>query len=276
MYLRTISLLTAAFLFSCYQTTYSQENSSPASTAESAAKTASASNPGKQEQGNALLTVTDVGDPATFGNNVKYMGLATTGQVFIYSSCSPSVLLTDLDITLGPDDRCLELPVLGNIASASFTDIGRINLPKKATQNIVYFLQSNFTSYNLVNPTANQVVSTMFVTPTYTIESDALNDPAAIDPSSGLPMNGSYTVTGIGSRVIQRTYEANALEVINERSGITGLGGISKAFFTDLGLPQSIVNDLFKKPMTIKLNLRVRANYLTYGRFFYSVRFMGD
>src|SRR5689334_13169236 len=50
----------------------------------------------------SLLSVTDVGEPDSFGKNAKFLGTAATGTVYIYSSCDPAVLLTDLGLTLGP------------------------------------------------------------------------------------------------------------------------------------------------------------------------------
>jgi hypothetical protein len=54
----------------------------------------------------SLLSVTDVGEPDSFGKNAKFLGTATTGIVYVYYSCDSTVLLADLDLTLGADDRC--------------------------------------------------------------------------------------------------------------------------------------------------------------------------
>jgi len=165
---------------------------------------------------NSLLTAADVGEPDSFGKNAKFLGTAATGTVYVYSSCDPAVLLADLGLTLGPDDRCLALPTLGQSAVATFNDIGRINIPKNSVDNTIYFIQTNLVSYDLTNPNANQIFSNFSYSPSYTIESVALNDPAAIDPNTGLPMNGSFT-TGVGaSRVVAKTYPVNAFETISE------------------------------------------------------------
>ena len=224
----------------------------------------------------SLLSVTDVGEPDSFGKNAKFLGTATTGTVYVYYSCDPAVLLADLDLTLGTDDRCLALPTLGQSVAATFNDIGRIRIPRDSVDNVIYYIQTNLISYDLLNPNSNQIFSNFSYSPSFTIESNALNDPAAIDPNTGLPMNGSFT-TGVGaSKVIAKTYETNASEIFSERFSTSATRGFARSYFADLGLPQTVINQLYKKPMTIKLNLRVRGNFFTFGQFGYSVRFLGN
>ncbi len=40
---------------------------------------------------NALLSAADVGEPDSFGKNVKFLGTARTGVVYAYLSCDPAV-----------------------------------------------------------------------------------------------------------------------------------------------------------------------------------------
>ena len=224
----------------------------------------------------SLLSVTDVGEPDSFGKNAKFLGTAQTGIVYVYNSCDPAVLLADLGLTLGTDDRCLPLPTLGQSVTATYNDIGRINFPKNSIDNVIYFIQSNLVNYELSNPNANQVFSNFSYSPSYTLVSDALLDPAAIDPNTGLPMNGSFTTGVGGGKVIVKTYPANSSDLVSERFTSSATRGFARSYFADLGLPQSVINKIYNKPLTIKLNLRVRANFFTFGQFGYSVRFLGN
>lgn len=224
----------------------------------------------------SLLSVTDVGEPDSFGKNAKFLGTATSGIVYIYYSCDPAILLAELELTLGADDRCLALPTPGQSVTATFNDIGRIKIPKNSVDNVIYFIQSNLLNYDLSNPNANTVFSTFSYTPTYTIESDALNDPAAIDPTTGLPMNGSFTTGVGGSQFIFKSFAGDAQETIVDRYSSSATRGFARSYFADLGLPQNVINKLYNKPMTIKLNLRVRGNFIIFGQFGYSVRFLGN
>jgi hypothetical protein len=224
----------------------------------------------------SLLSVADVGEPDSFGKTAKFLGTATTGTVYVYHSCDPAVLLAELDLTLGTDDRCLALPTLGQNVSGTFNDIGRISIPAKSVDNTIYFIQNNLVSYDLSNPFANSVFSSYSYAPTYTIESDALNDPAAIDPFTGLPMNGSFTTGVNSSKVIGRTYPSNASEFYNERFSTSATRGFARSYFADLGLPQTVINKIYTRPMIIKLNLRVSGNFFSLAQFAYSVRFLGN
>lgn len=224
----------------------------------------------------SLLSVAAVGEPDSFGKNAKFLGTAQTGIVYVYYSCDPAVLLAELQLTLGADDRCLALPTLGQSVTATFNDIGRISIPARSVDNTIYFIQNNLVSYDLSNPSANRVFANLIYSPTYTIESDALNDPAAIDPTTGQPMNGSFTTGVNGSRIFTKSAEPGAFESVFDRFSSTGTRGFARSYFADLGLPQSVINRIYNRPMTIRLNLRVRANYLTFGQFGYSVRFLGN
>ncbi len=224
----------------------------------------------------ALLTAADVGDPDSFGRNVKFLGTAQTGVVIVYSSCDPAVLLADLDIVLGADDRCLAAPIMGQLVSGTFNDIGRITFPRNSADNVIYFLQLNQMSYDFANSNSNSVFATFAYTPSYTIESVALNDPAAINPNTGLPMNGSFTTGISASKITGKTYQANSQEFITDRYSTSATRGFARSYFAALGLPQHVINQIYKNPITIRLNLRVTTQFISYGQFFYSVRFTGN
>lgn len=221
------------------------------------------------------VTVEEVGEPDSFGKNAKFLGTATTGIVYFYFSCDPTVLQNDLDLTLGPDDRCVVSP-LGAVVGDTFNDIGRITIPGRTVDNVIYFIQSNLFSFDTTNPTANPVYSTLLYSPSYTLESTALNDPAAINPSTGLPMNGSFTTGVGGSRQFTRQLGSGIIDAGFERFSSSGTRGFARSYFEDLGLPQSVINKIYNRPLTIRLNLRVRGNYLQFGQFGYSVRFLGN
>ncbi len=224
---------------------------------------------------NSAISAADVGEPDSFGGNVKFLGTAATGFVIVYHSCDPAVLQAELNYVLRPDDRCLAVPP-GLPVTTHFNDIGRINLPKNAAANVIYTIQQNLMHFRVHNPNSNQVLSTVVLMPSLTIVSDALNDPTAINPNTGMPFNGSMTVV-TSQKFMGKTYEAFAQETVNDRYTTSAVRGFARSFFADLGLPQNVINELYKKPMTIKLNLRVTANsFVTYGYFSYGVRFLGN
>jgi hypothetical protein len=218
----------------------------------------------------------DVGEADSFGKNVKFLGTANAGLVIIYTSCDPAVLSTDLGVVLGPDDRCLAAPDPNVLVSAQFNDIGRIKIPKNSVDNIVYLIGNHTMNYELHNANPNPFPGSLSYSPSITIESEALNDPAAIDPNTGLPMNGSYTSGGIGTKTFFETLAANASKINSDSYSRANTTGLSRQFFTALGLPNHIVNQLYKKPMTIHLNVRLSCRLTTFGQFQYSIRALGN
>jgi hypothetical protein len=222
-----------------------------------------------------VLTAADVGEPDSFGKNVKFLGTATSGVILIYHSCDPVVLAAE-DVVLGPDDRCMDVSNPAVTTTATFNDVGRIKIPAKSADNVIYFIANNFL-YSFMN-NSNTLVSSgrISYTPTVTIESEALLDPLAIDPTTGLPMNGSFT-TGIGGgKTIVKTMQPNAIETNIERYSTAATRGFARGYFADLGLPTSVINKIYTKPMTIKLNIRVSTRYVEDGQAAFSMRFMGN
>src|SRR5690606_33353297 len=73
----------------------------------------------------------------------------------------------------------------------------QITIPKKTVKNVIYIMMNKGIGYEAFGATpgfANYLFS-----PRVTIISEALNDPLAIDPNTGLPMNGSYVSALAGS-----------------------------------------------------------------------------
>jgi hypothetical protein len=224
----------------------------------------------------AAPTAADVGDPDSFDKNARFMGTAGSGVIYVYSSCDPAVLLADLELVLGPDDRCLAAPDPTVPVNAVFTDVARINIPGKTAANVIYTIANHSITWNWENPTANPLRGQMSYSPRVTIISEALNDPAAIDPNTGLPMNGSYTTTGLGTRFANPLLDAGQGENIVESYTRANTLGLSRQFWTLIGLPNNVINKLFNKPMTIRLDARVAVRGVSFGSYSYSARFLGN
>jgi hypothetical protein len=223
----------------------------------------------------SAVTVADVGEPDSFGKNVKFFGTAVTGAVYMHKGCDAASLSVD-GIVLGVDDRCLDVTNTLVTSTATFNDIGRINLPAKSADNVIYFIANNLFNYSIFNSTATANFGRLTYSPSVTIESDALLDPAALNPDTGLPMNGSFT-TGInGSKTFNRTYQTGASDFGLERYSTAATRGFARSYFADLGLSNHVINQIYKKPMTIKLNLRVSTRLVEDGVAFYTMRFMGN
>jgi hypothetical protein len=225
---------------------------------------------------NSLLTAADVGEPDSFGKNVKFLGTATTGTVYVYHSCDPAILLAEAEVTLGADDRCLVNTVGGGTSSATFNDLGRITIPGRTADNVIYFILNNTVSSETQNTFANGLPVFSSYIPKITIESAALNDPAALDPTTGLPLNGVLTVSAFGSRVFNKTVAPDDAEFFFDTYSSAATRGFARSYFADLGLPQNVINNLYRQPMTIRLGMRVAARNVSFGQYFYAMRLTGN
>ena len=111
-----------------------------------------------------------------------------------------------------------------------------------------------------------------------TIYNDALNDPSAIDPSTGLPYGGQIE-SGMAMSTLHTFSLANgASEMHREnysRHCIAGL--ISKSgLMNSWGLSESLAKQFFKNDTKIVFHLRGNHNFVDSGSFFYGIRLTVD
>lgn len=230
----------------------------------------------QQEPVNSMLTANAVGEPDSFGKNIKFLGTAATGVVYVYHSCDPPVLLAELNLTLGADDRCLAHTVGGGFSTGTFDDLGRITIPAKAADNVIYFILNNTVSNDFRNDYANGFPAFFSYSPRLTIESAALNDPAAVHPTTGLPLNGVLTVSAFGAKIFNKIIPANSSDFSFDHYSSAATRGFARGYFADLGLPPSVINNLYKQPMTIKLGMRVSVRGVHFGQYLYAMRLTGN
>lgn len=112
--------------------------------------------------------------------------------------------------------------------------------------------------------------------PRLTIESAALNDPLALDPTTGQPLNGVLTFSAFGARVFNKTVAAKDSEFFFDQSSSAATRGFARSYFADLGLPQTVINNLYRQPMTIRLGMRVAARNVSFGQYSYAMRLTGN
>lgn len=224
----------------------------------------------------SAVSAGDVGEIDSFDKAAKFMGIASSGVMYVYSSCDPAILLNDLGLVLGSDDRCLAAPNPGVTSTATFTDIARINLPAKANANILYMVNNHTINWQFENPIAGNTSALMSYSPQVTIESVALNDPTAINPDTGLPMNGSFTTTGNGTKSVSKALFQGDFETLVDSYSRANTLGFSRTYFAALGLPNNVINELFKKPMTIRLGARISVRNVPFGQYVYTARFLGN
>lgn len=230
-------------------------------------------------QASDSLVPADFNDTDSFGQNVKFLGSLYAGTLYVYKSCDPAVLLADLQLTLAPDDKCAvhdyaaQTPTLMQTTTV-FDPVWQITIPKNTVSNVIYPLLNNGVAYDSINGNTGQ--ASVRYTPRLTIVSDALNDPAAVD-ADGNPLNGSLTVSLAGSRVRGFTVvPGEFMSDLDNYASVAGRG-LSRAYFRALGLPNSVINNLFKKEMTLKFGITARVTGpIDYAHFSYTFRLLGQ
>jgi hypothetical protein len=219
-------------------------------------------------------TPAEVGEVESFGHNVQYMG-AVSGFITLSPACTPAP--TPVPPATANDDQCFTLAAAPATTGFDAEDILRIKLPKKATRTIIYPALNFFINYQLQNSTGVFQPQGLFsYTASLTIESDVLLNPSIIDPSTGLPANGK--LVGQFSYIFRddRSMDVNARQRQRETLVRVGNAGINKAALIAQGLSESVVDDLFKKEMTIRMSVTGSAKLLTDATITCNMRLFGD
>lgn len=215
-------------------------------------------------------------DTDSFGRNAKFLGAFYAGTLYAYHSCDPQVLLDEMGLTLAPDDTCVAHSIAAPMA---MTDVShpswRIVIPAGTVNNVIYPVMNHSVGFDSFSATGN--MTGFFYSPRITIESTALNDPAAIDPNTGLPMNGSFTTSLAGGKSRQRLMENGEVEFNFDSAAAVSSRGLSRDYFADLGLPQHVIDNLFARRMTLKFKFRARfSGAIDFGQAFYTYRLFGN
>lgn len=213
-------------------------------------------------------------DTDTFGRNVIWDGLLSSGSISLSSDCTP----VPGDPPPGPDDHCITL----NPAPASTTfdipDVGRMTLPAKSSRDILCHWLTPIVSYSLYNGTGVPANGRITLTPYLKIESEVLNDPALIDLTTGLPFNGSLLTGFAASYQSSHTLQPNERDTQRfSESRVCVAGTISRQGLIDgYGLTSAQVDKFFAKPMTLRLGVHGSASLVDFANIIYGLRIMGD
>jgi hypothetical protein len=217
----------------------------------------------------AAVTVEEVGDANSFGKPVKWLGLMS-GFVSLSSDCTPPA-------GEPADPNCITLNPAPAATPFNAVDLASITLPGKSAETLLCHWQTPLVSYSLSNDTLAAQVANFRATPRYRIESEVLDDPALINPGTGLPFGGSFEVALTSfnkSKVIEPGYfESETLS--GTRMCIGGL--VSKAALIDqYGLTEAQAKRFFRKPITITLGISGQARMVNGASINFGTRITGD
>jgi len=216
----------------------------------------------------AAPTVEEVGDAESFGRNVTYLGLAQTLSVVILDDCTGS------DPTV---ERCIVQQPAPLVTPFNEAELATVNLPAKATKSLVCFTLTPFISLSWENTGVTPATARFNAAADITIDNEVLDDPALIDPGTGLPFGGSLTVslsTWSDSHSIQPgAFENKSFQ--QSRGCIAGIIG-KRALVENFGLTETQATQFFKKPMTLHFGARGSVAMSQFTNYFYGIRLYGD
>jgi hypothetical protein len=222
-------------------------------------------------------TAADVGDAETFGHSALYMGAASGFESLVQPGDCPAPTPTPSPAPNG-DSFCDELNAAPALTTFSHDNICRINLPKKATRNVIYPVLNIFLNYQLQNSTGvDQPQGLLRFVAGITIVSSALTGPDCTDPSTGLPCGGKMTLLFNYNYRDDRSMKAGDRQRLQETLVRAGNTGLTRAQFHDsFGLTTATVDALFAGPMTVQLDISGSAKLVDFASITCNMRLFGD
>mgnify|MGYP001382686605 CR=1 FL=1 len=217
----------------------------------------------------APLTAEQVGDPDSFGRNVKWLGLVSA-FLSLQEDCTPPP-------GEPPNPACITLNPAPAPTNFNIPDLASITLPGRASRSLLCHWQTPIVIYFAANGTGVRQQTRFQVFPVYRIESDVLNDPALLDPGTGLPLGGVIELPLSAINVMQgiEPGEFQRQDFRGTRVCIAGL--ISKAnLLATYGLSEAQVRAFFRNPITISMGLAGQAQMVTVASINFGTRFVGD
>lgn len=213
----------------------------------------------------ADVTVEDVGDVDSFGRNLRWLGV-TQLNAALRSDCSGWT---------GPGCQVL---TPGAFTSFTFTDLARIRLPPRATKSLLCYWVSPLVTVSYENPSASTVNALLRYSPTLTIENPVLNDPALINPMTGLPFGGRLETSMTSSEFHETPLAPGVAFTQRSRDSAVCIAGfLSRRSLVDsYGLTDAQATAFFQQETMVRMNLAGSVNHVTDADFIFGLRIIGD
>jgi len=221
--------------------------------------------------GNALAAPTqdDVGDVDSFGRSLVWLGV-TQGNLDLSSSCPPD----DGD----PTTNCAVLNAAPALTSFNFSGIAHVTLPGKSANSLLCYWFSPILSVQYSNPGAASDTGLLAYSPTLTVESEVLDDPALIDPTTGVPFGGKLTTGMTSSEHFEVPLAPGQQQFERSRDSAVCIAGLlsRRALVDTYGLTDAQAKQVFKKPITISLNVSGSVRLVDEASLMFGLRIVGD
>lgn len=211
----------------------------------------------------------DVGDPDSFGRPLKWLGV-TQADIHLSEDCSlPEHQYSGV--------HC-EQTEPGQMTFFNFQDTGSITLPGNAAHSLLCYWFSPFLSLAYENPGTEPVTASLIYRPRLTIESEVLRDPSLVDPSTGQPLGGSLSTAMSSTEQLNATLLGSEQRYEAQRDSNVCIAGFltRRQLVETYGLTEAQAREVFRKPMTIRLDVSGQARYIPEASLTFGLRIVGD
>lgn len=214
-------------------------------------------------------TVDDVYDVDSFGRPVVYLGLASA-FINLSDTCP-----TDPS---NPDELCTVLNPAPALTAFNYEDSAHITLPAKSTNSLLCYWFSPLLNVTWSNPGATPTLGRLRYNPTLTVENPVLDDPALIDPTTGVPFGGQLLTSMSSSEVLVTPLDPGQTFAERTRDSTVCMAGLisKQALIDNYGLTEAQAKAFFKKPTTIRLNVSGSAQNIAFASMVFGLRIVGD
>lgn len=211
-------------------------------------------------------TLEDVGDVDSFGRNVKWLGV-TNAFITLAPTCDD------------PEADCQVLAPSPGITTFEFMDTVSIKLPGKSAHSLLCYWFSPALTINYHNQTAARAIARLRYVPTLTVENEILDDPALIDPTTGVPFGGKLLTSMTSSERLETPLEPGVQFSERTRDSAVCIAGFltRRALVENYGLTEEQAKDFFKKETTVRLNIQQgSAQHVSFASLVFGLRIVGD
>jgi hypothetical protein len=217
----------------------------------------------------AGVTDATVGDADSFGRAVKYLGNGQTTDFQLQTSCEGVDPTQSTCVTLPPQPLETDFDA-GNLAF--------VDLPARSAHSLLCFTLTPFLFFEFSNLTGlPQSGALMQVVAVIAIHDAVLDNPALINPDTGIPFYGQIEVslpTYNESRTLA-VGEVSDKDMSLSRSCVGGL--ISRdALMSTYGLTAAQAKEFFEKPISLNFGVRGSVAVVDSLDISYGFRVYGD
>lgn len=159
-----------------------------------------------------------------------------------------------------------------------FEDVARITLPARSADSLLCHWFSPAINVAYGNATAGRVLGRLRYTPTLTIENPVLDDPALVDPNTGVPFGGRLLTSMTASESFVVPLEPGVSFAERTRDSAVCMAGLvsRQSLMTNYGLTRVQADRFFRKPTTIRMNVSGSSQYVTSAQLTLGLRIVGD